>query len=431
MKRLLFPLITLLLASNVYATTVQASLDEESTESSMQQSDTPVQIATGEQKTNKDSFRDHWTVGLKGGVNYFSLTPEQASPKEGQGGHYGFLSDVSQQFAVFSEYSFDSGWGLGAYVGNYSFNRHAVLGSSIEFGVYSHMNVLECFAWRQAPPIARRFHLFWDAGLGVGAMWQINQIAGDASSDKIVWRAAAVLRTALQFEFMVRPHWGLMFEGEYHGYARPLRYYQDVAFHSYPWINAGMISFGVRYYFDNRKKAYDPRLDENDMPIRQPKAKVAPAPKNAIYVNVTVTPEMIEEAKRSGNKSFSVQATGMGSDSPAVQVVPLKQSQDIENALKVLEEQGVGTVLINSIRFDRDDQLTDDSMRQLDKVAGSLLANRLWQNVDILYMCHKQATARAAVIATYLRAKGIRNISVKGFDTQVNDATSDLVITIK
>lgn len=377
----------------------------------------------------KESFRDRWTLGVKGGLTYFSLWKEQTSPTlSPSGDKYGIGSDISHEFSIFTEYLFDGGLGVGAYFGNYSYNRYAVIGSSIEFGVYGHFNLLENSAWKQTPAIARRFHIFWDFGLGVGALWQLNQIAGDGSSDTVFWNCSAVLRTALQFEFMIRPNWGIFIEGEYHGYGRGNQA-ENLFTHSSPWINAGAISGGLRFYFDTREKEHDPRLDENDLPISKPKEPHYPAPKNAFYINVALTPEMIEEA-RENNGVISTQASEMGSVRPGVQVVPMKQSQEVASALKVLEEQGVGTVLINSVRF-ANEQLTDESMSILDKVAGSLMTNRLWQKVDLLYMCDKQANMRAAVIAAYLRAKGIKNLTVKGFDTKSNDATSDLIITIK
>jgi hypothetical protein len=129
---------------------------------------------------------------------------------------------------------------------------------------------------------------------------------------------------------------------------------------------------------------------------------------------------MIEAARMNGG-SVAIQSTGLDG---------MPQSSEIESALKVLEEQGIGTVLINSIQF-VNEQLTDESMLTLDKVAGSLLANNLWTKVDLLYMSDSQSAVRASVIATYLRAKGVRNISVKGYDSKSRDATSDLVITIK
>lgn len=381
----------------------------------------------------KDSFRDHWTLGLKGGITYFRLKNEQTSLKEANGGKYGFASDLSHQFSIFTEYTFDYGLGLGAYFGNYSYNRQAALGTSIEFGVYSHISLFECLTWRNVPPFARRFHLFWDAGLGVSALWQNNQIIGDPSSDKPFWSPYAVVRTALQFEFMIRPHWGLMIEGEYHGYGRGPKK-TDNTIYSSPWLNAGMLSGGVRYYFDSREKEADPKLDENDLPIRAPRKpkqreKRQAPPKNAVYVNVNITPEMIARALENGG-SITVQATEKGVTS---------QSEDIESALRVLEEQGEGTVLINAIRFEKGDkfaesseeQLTEDAIKVLDKIAGSLLNNNLWTKVNLLYMSDKRATTRASIIATYLRAKGVKNLSIKGYNTQSDDETSDLIVTIK
>lgn len=386
-----------------------------------------------EPKTVKktDSYRDHFTVGLKGGITYFYLKSEQTSPEKANGGRYGVVSDISHEFSIFSEYLFDYGLGVGAYFGNYSYNRQAVLGTSIEFGIYSHMSLLECLSWRKPLPISRRLHIIWDAGLGVSALWQINQIVGDPSSDKAFWNPYAVVRTALQFEFMFRPHWGLMLEGEYHGYGRP-NDKNDNSIYSSPWIHAGMLSGGIRYYFDNRKKEPDPKLDENDLPIREPRKprEVHRAPKNAVYVNVSLTPEMIEEAMRN-NGNITIRASELGSDAPAsAQVSPMRQSNDINSALSTLAEQGVGTVLINSIEFDNN-QLTDGSMDVLDEIAGSLMSNQLWQKVELLYMSDKQASEKASLIATYLRAKGVKNLSVKGVTSPSEGETSDLIISIK
>ena len=416
-----------LVALNVCANPVYAAAADES--------DVPVVVQTGDVQadsvvtvTKKYDVRDHWTIGLKGGINYFDLLNTLNSPKSGNNGDaYGVFSDMSQQFAVFSEYSFEYGLGVGAYLGHYSFNRYSTLGGSLEFGLYMHMSLLETLSWGKPLPIARRFHIFWDVGLGVSALWQFPQVPGAQMSDTTSWRPVAVLRTALQFEFMVRPHWGLLAEFEYHGYGRPL-YKDDAVFYASPWINAFMLNVGVRYYFDNRQKEKDPLLDENDMPIRKPKVHETKVAKNAVYVNVNITPEMIAQALKNGG-SYLVQAVGQGQ----------AQSEEIENALQVLEEQGEGTVLINSIRFEEADQfaesseeqLTEEAMQLLDKVAGSLLNNQLWTKVNLLYMSDKRALARAAVIATYLRAKGVKNLSVKGYDTHSNDATSDLVITIK
>lgn len=376
-------------------------------------------------------FSDRWTIGLKGGVTYFQLPLAQQSPEyNAQNEYFGFMSDLSHEFSIYSEYEFDYGLGLGAYVGNYSYSRYAVIGSSIEFGLYAHINLMEGFSWRQQPPIAQRFHIFLDAGLGVATLWQLNQIAGDYSSDTVFWNAAAVIRLALQFEFMLKPNWGLWIEPEYHGYGRGGRMINDTESknfdfftHSAPWINAFMVNAGVRYYFGNRKHAPNPLLDENDLPVKKKRKNspnLRPAPKNAVYVNVNITPEMIEAARKNGG-SIAIQSTGLDG---------MPQSSEIESALKVLEEQGIGTVLINSIQF-VNEQLTDESMLTLDKVAGSLLANNLWTKVDLLYMSDSQSAVRASVIATYLRAKGVRNISVKGYDSKSREATSDLVITIK
>ncbi len=439
--------LSLFLTLSAYATPVYYAADDDTDDHIMAQLADSTQYTSQMDESNQDQYDesvavgtsvetakpakkrgktyDNWTIGLKGGINYFTLTLDQASPQTGTNGqHFGVFSDISQQVAIHSEYSFDYGLAVGAYFGNYSYNRYAVLGSSIELGLYSHINLLECFVWHQPLPIARRLHIFWDLGLGAGALWQNNQIAGDAySSDTVKWMAAAVLRTALQIEFMIRPHWGLMIEGEYHGYGRPLSYQQDLLFHSSSWINAGMINLGVRYYFDTRTKEPDPRLGEDDLPIRKPREKKKKTPKNAVFINVNLTPDMIEQAYRNGGSILLGATEG--------EARPQTQSEDIESALKVLEEQGEGTVLTNSIQFDALNQLTDESMLVLERIAGSLIKNRTWTKVNILYMSDKQSEQRASIIATYLRAKGVKNLTAKGVDAQTNDATSDLIISIK
>ena len=366
-----------------------------------------------------DPHKENWTVGLKGGINYFRLSPAQTSPIEVNGEHYGLASDISQQFVVFSEYNFNRYVGIGMYFGNYCYNRYIVLGSSIEFGVYAHINLMECLTWNNPPLIARRLHIFLDAGLGVGAVWQNNQITSDPSSDIVMWNAASVLKTALQFEFMIKPQWGILLEGEYHGYGRK-RQDRDGVVYSLPWINAGMISAGVRYYFDDRKKEKDPKLDENELPIRKPRNKV---PKNTYNVNVKL-------ASNDGTQQMDT-TIAMQITMPNLSVSPKMQSKEIKGALQVLEKQGTGTVLINSVNL-VNNQLTDESMKVLDEIANTLIANNSkWNKIELLYVTHDHASERAAIIATYLRAKGIKHIVAKGREGEDNSDKSDLIINIK
>ena len=376
-------------------------------------------IESGTQPAQKrEKFRDRWTLGIKGGVSYFKLDSIQSSPQTGeQNVHYGFLSDLSHEFSIFTEYAFDHGLGVGMYVGNYSYNRYQVYGSSVEFGAYGHFNLMEILSWKKSPAIARRLHIFWDLGIGAAWLWQNNQIKFHVSSDSVTWNCAAVIRTALQIEFMVKPNWGIFIEGEYHGYGRPNGGY-DWINHAKPWINAGMVSGGLRYYFDTREREPNALLDDNELPIRKPrKPRPKKTPKSAVYVNVNLTPDVVEAALDNDGKV-------------AVQVDPLPLSKEMDGALQVLEEQGTGTALINSLHF-INDQLTPEAMQILDKVAGSLLANKKWTSVDILYVSNEHATARAAAIANYLRGKDVKNLTVKGRDAYTEVDSSDMIITIK
>lgn len=373
-----------------------------------------------------DPHKENWTVGLKGGINYFSLLRVQQSPIEVDGIHYGVRSDISQQFAAFSEYNFNRFIGVGAYFGNYCYNRYVVLGSSIEFGLYAHCNVLEIFSWKKAPLISRRLHIFVDTGLGVGALWQNNQIFGHSSSDKVIWNAAAVLKMALQFEFMIKPQWGVFLEGEYHGYGRGNKD-RDNPMYSSPWINAGMISAGVRYYFDDRKKETDPMLDENDLPIRtkKPREKKVKMPKNALYLNMNVN-STNRESTIQNDTTIAMQIT-----MPNLSVSPKPQSKEIEGALQVLGTQGTGMALFNSIHL-VNNQLTDESMKVLDEIANTLIDNNTkWNKVELLYVTNERANERAAIIATYLRAKGIKHIVARGHEGEENSDKSDLIVNIK
>jgi len=368
-------------------------------------------VAAKPTQAHADSIRANWTIGFKAGLTYFTLS----TPQNGK-----FWSNLSHEFSVFSEYAFIPGVGLGAYFGNYSFNRERVLGSSLELGFYAHLNLMELFAWNQPSAAARRFHLFWDTGLGGAAIWQNNQITSDPSSEKVYWHPAAVVRTALQFEFMVKPQWGILVEGEYHGYGRP-RYNSDAYTHAASWINAAALNLGFRYYFDDRPKPDDPRLDKDDLPIRQ---RDKETPTNVFYINVDVTPEMLAGAKAS---SDTVYIQTEAETAP----ISVPRSQEVESALRVLQEQGEGTVLINSIQFDSEAQLTEESMEILDRVAGSLASNKLWSKINMLYSSDRQATSRAVVISAYLRAKGVQNLTIKGFEAPAKMPTSDLIITIK
>ena len=378
--------------------------------------------AASSAKALADSIRPNWTIGFKAGFTHFTLSAEQNGK---------FLSNLSHEFSVFSEYAFVTGVGLGAYFGNYSYNRPQVLGSSLELGFYAHLSLLELFAWSQAPAVARRFHMYWDTGMGAAAIWQNNQVLTGtidrSSSEKVFWHPYAVIRTALQFEFMVKPQWGLFLEGAYHGYGRP-RYPSDSYTHAAPWISAVALNAGFRYYFDDRPKPDDPRLDKDQLPIRKQRDKETQT--NVYYINVDVTPEML--AGGGGvNTITTIHDTVYIQTEASAAPISVPRSQEVESALKVLQEQGEGTVLINSIHFDSEAQLTEDAMEILDKVAGSLTTNHMWTKITMLYSSDRQATSRAVVIAAYLRAKGVHNLTIKGFDAPTSMPTSDLIITIR
>jgi len=372
-------------------------------------------------KALADSIRPNWTIGFKAGLTYFVLQSAQTGS---------FGSNLSHEFSVFSEYAFRPDVALGAYFGNYSFNRSKALGSCIELGFYTHLELLKLLSWNRPPAISRRFHLFWDTGLGAAAVWNNNQIWNDPSSEKVFWHPYAVIRTALQFEFMVKPQWGLFLEGEYHGYGRP-RYNSDFYRHMGQWISAGVVSLGFRFYFDDRPKPDDPRLDKNDLPIRKPRTKETQANEtltNVYYINVDVTPEMLAEG---GFNTSTVHDTVYVQTEVSAPPIAVPRSQEVESALRVLQEQGEGTVLINSIQFDSEAQLTEEAMEILDRVAGSLTSNTQWKKINMLYSSERQATSRAVVISAYLRAKGVNNLTIKGFEAPTSTPTSDLIITIK
>lgn len=376
--------------------------------------------AASSAKALADSIRPNWTIGFKAGFTYFVLQPAQTGT---------FGSNLSHEFSVFTEYAFVPGVGLGAYLGNYSFNRSKALGSSIELGFYAHLELLQLLSWNRPPAISRRFHLFWDTGLGASAIWNNNQIWGDPSSEKVFWHPYAVIRTALQFEFMLKPQWGLFLEAEYHGYGRP-RYVSDDYTHAPQWINAPVLNLGFRYYFDDRPKPDDPRLDKDQLPIRKQQQRDTESSTNVYYLSVDVTPEMLMGGG-GVNTITTIHDTVYIQTEASAAPISVPRSQEVESALKVLQEQGEGTVLINSINFDSEAQLTEDAMEILDRVAGSLTTNHMWTKITMLYSSDRQATSRAVVIAAYLRAKGVHNLTIKGFDAPTSMPTSDLIITIR
>lgn len=381
-----------------------------------------------------------WTFGVKGGINYFRLHDNIT-------GHFlpdsmyntGTYDDVSQQVAIFAEYAFDKFFALGLYIGNYNYNRMATYGSSIESGVYVHLNLMECFSWRKSPLIARRLHINLDAGIGGAAWWQNPQMKGNPASDHVYWNGYAVGKGALQFEFFIRPQWSLLLEGEYHIYASKANYYPDIARARTAWTNAGALNLGFRYYFDTRKNdntAREDGLDENNLPIRKKKERKQKVnvkqSKNAVYVNVNVTGEMLEEARATG-KPVSVMATEAGSTSPNVEVVSTSspESSEINGALATLSTLGRGDAEMNTIRFDAGNELTPAAQKALDEIAASLLNNHEWKQAEFLYICNGDAQKKAAAIQNYLQAKGVKNITVMGRETKDNAQTNDLMVSIQ
>ena len=76
--------------------------------------------------------------------------------------------------------------------------------------------------------------------------------------------------------------------------------------------------------------------------------------------------------------------------------------------------------LFNSIHL-VNNQLTDESMKVLDEIANTLIDNNTkWNKVELLYVTNERANERAAIIATYLRAKGIKHIVARGHEGEEN-----------
>ena len=188
-----------------------------------------------------------------------------------------------------------------------------------------------------------------------------------------------------------------------------------------------MISAGVRYYFDDRKKETDPMLDENDLPIRtkKPREKKVKMPKNALYLNMNVN-STNRESTIQNDTTIAMQIT-----MPNLSESRKPQSKEIEGALQVLGTQGTGMALFNSIHL-VNNQLTDESMKVLDEIANTLIDNNSkWNKVELLYVTNERANERAAIIATYLRAKGIKHIVARGHEGEENSDKSDLIVNIK
>lgn len=419
MKKTLLILISLFISLGIYAQEVSASAPQS--------------------ETYDKTAPYPWTLGIKGGINYFRLTDQiTGAAVDKIEYNSNTFDDVSQQAVLFTEYNFNKFLGLGLYVGNYSYNRKVVYGSSIESGLYMHLNLMECFSWRKSPLIARRLHINTDLGLGGATWWQINVLKGDPTSDKRMWYGYAVVKTALQFEFFLRPQWSLLLEGEYHFYGRPSQQ-RDFSTHSFGFANAGTINVGLRYYFDTRKDkdpyATGPGLNDKNLPIRekkQPKHPRIKQSKNAVYVNVNVTGEMLEEARATG-KPVSVMATEAGSTSPNVEVVSTSspESSEINGALATLSTLGRGDAEMNTIRFDAGNELTPAAQKALDEIAASLLNNHEWKQAEFLYICNGDAQKKAAAIQNYLQAKGVKNITVMGRETKDNAQTNDLMVSIQ
>ncbi|HET9569825.1 MAG TPA: OmpA family protein [Bacteroidales bacterium] len=326
----------------------------------------------------------HWSIGLKGGANYFRSAPAPATRFDRM--HFILGGTV--------EYSINPLVGLGIELLNNPYGGDLNSTTTLDantFDVAPYMSVnLSNLLSPYRHGFWKKVNVFSETGVGAGFYnYSVN-------NSPVVKSSTLMVKTGLNAEYNISKSWALGLEGQY-------RYYDhaDMAGLPTPKGNCEALTatVGLRYKFGATKKPHARNISMWDFNPK-PAPVVVPSVDNSKYDALS-------------NRLTSVEKENAEVD---------KQLSDLKNQLNLLasrKETATQPTIVTSfgtVEFEFDsDQLMPKSFSTLDKMA-ELLKNASWSNLvvygntdNIGSIEYNQGLSerRADVVKNYLLSKGV------------------------
>lgn len=324
----------------------------------------------------------HWSIGLKGGANYFRTAPAPATR----------LERMHLILGGTLEYSITPLVGLGVELLNNPYggdlnNTTTLDANSFDVTPYLSVNLSNLLSpYRDG--FWKRVNIYSESGFGVGFYnYSIN-------NNPEVNSFTLMAKTGINAEYNISKHWALGLEGQYRYYDRA-----NMAGLVLPKGNCEALTatIGLRFKFGAAKKAHARNISMWDFNPR-PTPGVNTDPSNYVALN---------------NRVATLEKSNSDVDSQ------LKDLKDQLNRLSNRKEAASQPTILTSfetVEFESDsDQLINNSFSTLDKMA-ELLKNATWSSLVIHGNTDSTGSSeynqglserRADVVKNYLLSKGV------------------------
>jgi outer membrane protein OmpA-like peptidoglycan-associated protein len=339
-----------------------------------------------------------WSMGVKGGIDYFRVYPYADNAKEVD---YFIKSNYALQASwtapsLFLEYSITPYFGIGLDAGYFAYNRGAksfggIKGRTIDAALYGSVNLSNLIS-PQRVGFWRNVNLYANAGLGAGFYKYEFGTGQDGNS------ISPMALTALNLAFNLGKAWELSLEGAYRYYTK-----NDLGGLNSPdkGIDALAATIGFRYKFNANKKTHV----RNMLPT-----EYYPLPAPVVIhqdSDVKVDPAIYDRLK------------GVEDETKAIK----DKLQQLEDDLKALADKtnGLVTASFQNIEFEFGSyKLTSASKKVLDQIITILNNNPTWENLKVVGHTDNIGTAQVNQKLSEDRANAVKDYLIKSGNIAAN-----------
>jgi len=356
----------------------------------------------------------HWSLGIKGGANYFRVAP--GANKRGDAFHLilgGTLEyTINPLVGLGLEYNYNP-YGHDFETGKLDGRTHdAIMYTSINFA-----NLL--IPYRNG--FWSNLNIYGDAGVGIG-FYQFkltdlnNNLIVDSRDVGDGVPETLMAKMGLNFEYNLSKSLALGVEGQY-------RYYDRANLGGEYWAKgnceAATVTIGLRYKF----AANGDKQHARNISI----CEYYPKP----------VPVVIEKESKDDSTEIMERLNAVEAENAALK----DKLQKLEDDVKALSTQDKGVVnsTFQNIEFEfGSDQLTESSYSTLDQIAAILINNPTWAKINVAGHTDNVGTsefnqtlseARADAVKNYLLKKNVpeSSVIVTGYGEDKPIATNDTV----
>ncbi|MDR2085328.1 MAG: OmpA family protein [Bacteroidales bacterium] len=299
----------------------------------------------------------HWSIGIKGGVNYYRLSPLATADTDfdsfiNQGGYGG---------SFFVEYAPTPFYGIGLEANYSNLNRTVegadYLGYNIDAILMSSVNLSNLFGPYRTVS-ARKVNFFLNAGLG--ASYYTFQTPADA--EYVKGKFSPMAAAGIGVEFNLGKAWTLLCEGQYRYYVK-----NDLGgVVASKDVDALAVNLGLRWKIGGKKHDHV----RNMIP-----SEYYPVPVQEIIIEDIQNEEMIEERFKTLEEKYNNLENKHNNLN--------KEYNNLQNQINELEKNGTITIALENVHFDFDSsELTKDSKTLVQQVVN-ILKDAQWNKITI------------------------------------------------